>query len=221
MNDLSLYNASIRGIPMPPHIQKLPVSPKGFAVPWFVAWVDGVPDFRIVGPNKIATAHKHKLCWICGERLGRNFAMTLGPMCIINRTISEPPSHRDCAIYAAKACPFLSNPRMRRNTVGISDAAYGGAGEGIERNPGVVAVWITRSYRPFKAFNGVLFTFDDPDEVHWFAEGRTALRSEVEASINSGIHFLEDAASAEGPSALADLSRMTAKARQYLPADLS
>lgn len=212
------YNTKIATIPMPDRIKRLPVSDKGFPVPWFVAWTDSAPDFRVIGPGKITHAVKHKLCWVCGEPLGRTFAMTLGPMCAINRTISEPPSHRDCAVYSAIACPFLSNPRMRRNLVDLPEDAQAAAGNGIQRNPGATAVWCTRGYRPFRVANGVLFTFDDPTEVLWFAEGRQATRQEVEASIFSGLPLLEKEAAAEGERATAALRRMTADAMRFLPA---
>ncbi len=211
------YNAKISAIPMPDRIKRLPVSPAGFPVPWFVAWEDGVPDFRVVGRGKIPDAVKRKLCWVCGEPLGRTFAMTLGPMCAINRTISEPPSHRECAVYSAIACPFLSNPRMRRNEVDLPEERVSAAGNGIKRNPGATAVWCTRGYRPFKVPGGVLFTFDDPTEVLWFASGRKATRAEVEESIFSGLPLLEEEADKEGPEAIAALRRMTNAAIRYLP----
>ena len=92
------YAESVLRVPMPNRIMALSVSEKGFPVPWFVAWIGGKPDLRVVAEGKIEAAHRKKLCWVCGQPMGRFKAMTLGPMCIINRTISEPPSHRDCAV---------------------------------------------------------------------------------------------------------------------------
>lgn len=218
MTSADSYNAHIRSLPMPDRIAALPISPAGFPVPWFVAWIDGVPDFRVIHRGRVAEAHKQKRCWVCGQPLGRNVAMTLGPMCTINRTISEPPSHRDCATYSAIACPFLANPRMRRREAGLPENAHDMPGENIKRNPGAVAVWVTRGYRPFKAGDGVLFTFDDPSEVLWFAEGRSATRAEVMASITSGLPVLAEMAEAEGPPAVAALARQVAAAQRYLPA---
>ena len=218
-DDVSAYNAAISAVPMPDRIRNLPVSPKGFPVPWFVAWIEGSPDFRVIAEGKIKRAVEQKRCWVCGQPTGRFLAMTLGPMCAINRTISEPPSHRECAVYSALACPFLANPRMRRREVGMPEEAREMPGNGIKRNPGAVAVWITQGYRPFKVpGGGVLFTFDDPDEVLWFAEGRTARRDEVEASITSGLPLLEAEAAKEGSDAMAALRKMTERAMQYLPA---
>lgn len=218
MTEAVQYNASLHGIEMPGRIARLPVSPKGFPVPYFVAWQDGVPDFRVIARGKIQDAVKRKLCWVCGEPLGRTFAMVLGPMCAINRTISEPPSHRGCAIYSALACPFLSNPRMRRRETNMPEDAREMPGLGIKRNPGAMAVWMTRGYRPFEVGNGVLFTFDDPTEVIWFANGREATRAEVDESIRTGLPLLEAEAAREGPDAMAALQRMTREAERYLPA---
>ena len=217
--ELVAYNASIINIRMPERIAHLPISPKGFPVPWFVAFVDGIPDFRIVDAKKIFDAVKRGKCWICGGPLGVYKAMMLGPMCAINRTISEPPSHRDCAIYSAMACPFLSNPKMRRNEANMPTDIRNAPGDGIKRNPGAVAVWITKGYRPFRTPDGgVLFTFDDPTEVLWYAEGRTATRQELIDSIASGLPLLKATAEAEGPSVMSALKRMTDEAMKYLPA---
>lgn len=213
-----LYNASIRDIPMPDRIKRLPVSITGYPVPWFVQWFDGVADFRVIDSRKIGEAVKKKRCWVCGDPLGKTFAMTLGPMCAINRTISEPPSHRECAIFSVTACPFLSKPRMRRNEVGLPEGHSEPAGNGLKRNPGAAAVWLTRGYRPFRADGGILFTFDDPEEVLWFAEGRTATRDEVLHSIVTGLPMLEAEAVKDGPRATDALKRMIHDAMRYLPA---
>jgi hypothetical protein len=211
------YAAAIRHVQMPDRIASLPVSDKGFPVPWFVLWIDGQPDFRIIDHTKIARAHKQKLCWVCGKTMGRYKAMTIGPMCAINRTISEPPSHRDCAVFSAQACPFLANPRAKRREVGLPENAQEAPGVGLKRNPGATAVWVTEHYRPFRVDGGVLFTFDDPTEVLWFAHGRAATRQEVMDSITSGLPILQAEADKEGPAAIAALEKMTAQAMIYLP----
>src|SRR5258708_39459955 len=105
-------NQSLWSLAIPQRMARLPISPTGFPVPWFVAWVDGVPDFRVIGPDKIVQAVKRNLCWLCGQPKGIHHAFVIGPMCAINRTISEPSSHLECAQFAAVACPFLANPRM-------------------------------------------------------------------------------------------------------------
>jgi hypothetical protein len=102
--------------PLPARMRYLPISPKGFPVPWFV-FIDeqtGIPDFRVIGPGKMRQAVTGDRCWLCGGILGKHRIFCIGPMCAINRITSEPPSHRECAEFAAEACPFLSQPRARR-----------------------------------------------------------------------------------------------------------
>ena len=61
------YNAGIQAVPMPDRIKWLPVSGKGFPIPWFVAWIDGVPDFRVVERGRFAEAVKRKRCWVVSQ----------------------------------------------------------------------------------------------------------------------------------------------------------
>ena len=212
-----VYNAAVAAVPMPERIKRLPVSDKGFPVPAFVAWIDGAPDFRVIAPGKVADAWKRKRCWICGDVLGVNLAMTIGPMCAVNRTISEPPSHRECSVFAATACPFLANPRMKRNERDLPDHKDM-PGIGLKRNPGAVAVWITREVTPFRVDNGVLFRMGDPSELLWFSEGRKATRAEVVGSIESGLPFLMTEAQREGERAVEALEIAMRRVVQYLPA---
>lgn len=205
----------------PARIARLPLDARGFPVPWFVAFVNGKPDFRIVRENGIAIAHNKKLCWLCGESLGRYGAFVIGPMCGVNRTISEPPSHRECAEYAATACPFLTTPSAVRNERGLDmSSCREAAGNGIKRNPGVACVWVTREWKPFRAQtgnHGVLFNLGDPTHVAFYCEGRPATRAEVLHSVDTGIPLLQELANAQGPDAVAALSRMRADFERYLP----
>jgi hypothetical protein len=203
---------------LPPRMKKLPLDHRGFPVPWFVAFIDGKPDFRVVDTPKIGIAVKQRRCWVCGEPLGVRMAFVIGPMCAVNRVISEPPSHRDCAIFSATACPFLTQPRMRRNTNDLP-AHNEAAGFGLQRNPGAACVWVTRGYRPFRPYvgaPGVLFNIGEPEEVLWFAEGRAATRDEVMASIETGLPLLR--AEEEGPEAVAALQSSLARAMKLVPA---
>src|SRR4051794_7295681 len=106
--------------------------------------------------EKLALAHNQKRCWVCGEPLGAFKTFVIGPMCAINRTSAEPPSHRECAEFSARTCPFLTKPRMRRNEKALPEERTC-LGFMIERNPGVTLLWITKKYTPFKAPGDVLF----------------------------------------------------------------
>jgi hypothetical protein len=209
-------NNRIAHLELPQRLRRLAVSDEGYPIPWFVGYIDGKPDFRCMDGEKLGVAIRHKRCWQCGEPLGRHLVFTIGPMCLVNRTISEPPSHYDCAHYAVQACPFLTQPRMRRNEVDKPDGTI--AGHGLKRNPGAVALWITSEYRVFKAPNGgVLFRIGEPERVEFYAEGRPATRDEVMASMESGLPLLHEVAEQEGRDAVAELDRLYANALQYLP----
>jgi hypothetical protein len=201
----------------PRRFMKLPIDERGFPVPWFVAWQDGKPDFRVVRPGGIATAHKNGLCWLCGEPRGVYGAFVIGPMCGINRVSSEPPSHRDCAEYAVRACPFLTRPMAVRNSRDMPADAHNPAGDMITRNPGVTLLWVTKTYTPFRVgadprnpeiAAGVLFRIGDPTEVTFWAKGRKATRAEVDDSVTSGLPLLEERAQRQGDAAVRELTRL-------------
>lgn len=223
-------------VPLPARMRALPVDSRGFPVPWFVAWFDGAgretqrgighPDFRVVGSSRLPAAVKFGHCWICGDKLGSMLAFVIGPMCAINRTISEPPSHYECAHFAARCCPFLANPRMRRNEKGIGEGIEAGelveaAGLPIDRNPGVACLWMTRSYRTFRPHAGapgILFELGEPARVEWYANGKPATREEVDAAIRTGLPLLRDTSRQEGTAALAALDRYIGRVTPLLPA---
>jgi hypothetical protein len=209
-------NQSIAHIPIPYHMRNRPISATGFPVPWFVANVDGAPDFRVVDTPKIGRGFHGDLCWLCGDKMGKFKCFVIGPMCAINRTSAELPCHRDCAVYAARACPFLTKPRMRRNTADMPEHQSPG-GIMLERNPGVVLLWITLSYRPFKVDGGSLFAIGDPVRVEFYSQGRHATRAEIIESIDSGMPHLRGLAALEGRAALADLDARYHKAMKLLP----
>lgn len=203
-------------------MQHLPTNKAGYVVPWFVAWIDNEPDFRVIRSGGIADAYNGELCWLCGQKRGRYGSFVVGPMCAINRTAPEPPSHRECAVYAARACPFLSRPNMVRRERGLPEDKVDPAGESILRNPGVALVWTSRDWHPYRVpeehGGGVLFDIGNPTSTEWFAHGRDATREEVEESIRTGLPILVDSASEQGPEAVKELAVRARRAMQYLPA---
>jgi hypothetical protein len=224
-------NKSIAHIPLPSNMRHLPVSSRGYVVPFFVAWHvngkesrpgHGLPDFRMFGTQngvpKTDWCHSHNRCWLCGGLLGRYRAFVIGSMCAVNRISAEPPSHLGCANYAAEACPFLANPRMRRNEKDMPEVADQ-AGIPIMRNPGVCLVWTTRDYRKMDDGKGkTLFHVGEPMQTNWWAEGRKATRAEVVASIESGLPLLRDVARKhDGPEGMAELEKMIVIAYSLLP----
>lgn len=202
---------------MPPRIAKLPRW-RAYPVPWFVQWFDGKPDFRVADAVKQDDATRFGLCWVCGERTGRNVAFVIGPMCAINRVSAEPPCHTDCAVYSAMRCPFLATPTMKRRERGLPADYVDPAGVMCPRNPGVALVWGTRAYSTFRAPGGYLYDIGEPTQVSWFAHGRPATRAEVLASIDSGLPVLREAADVDGAAAHRELDVQLAAAMRLLPA---
>ena len=221
---------------MPARIAKLPKDERGYPVPYFVQWLrDGrfeaprngegaAPDFRYADQAFRNGAFKHGFCWVCGQRM-ENAARVyvIGPMCVINRVTMEPASHRECAEFSARACPFLTRPKEKRNQKGL-DPEASAPGLMITRNPGCVALYETRDAKPFDAggpgqTSGWLIRLGEPTRVDWWAEGRQATRAEVMASIESGYPLLMAEAEKDGPEAIQELSEMAAAAIRLLPAE--
>jgi hypothetical protein len=191
----------------------LAVEERGYPVPYFVAWIDGKPDFRVADAQKLIECVRFSKCWLCGGPLGRYQTYVIGPMCAVNRISSEPPSHLDCAEFSAKACPFLVKPKALRRDANIPESAQEPAGVALKRNPGVTLLWTTRGrLTPMRVDKGYLFRVGEPEGVQFFAEGRLATRAEVMESIESGYPLLEEGAKQEGDAAVKALAAQLAVA---------
>jgi hypothetical protein len=197
---------SLSHLELPEHMKGLYMDDKGRPVPWFVQWLkdgkpcnagEGAPDFRIMDGYKHFLAYTRGLCWVCGNQLGSRFVFVMGCMCGVNRTNPEPPSHFKCAEYSARACPFLTIPKMVRRESEIPEGYSEPGGVMIKRNPGVTLLWYTRSYDIIPTDRTALFRVGNPDQVRWFAEGREATRAEVMKSIETGLPLLEAACDQE------------------------
>lgn len=209
----------------PPRIARLPRNRVGYPVPWFVATVDGEPDFRVIGEGKMNGAVMLRCCWICGDSMvnrtlgeaATQYAYVVGPMCAANRTSAEPPAHRECAIYAATACPFLTTPGMRRRENNLPSGASEPDGIMIRRNPGVAVVWITNGWHTIAGHR--LFHLGTPVKTLWFTQGRAVTREEALAAIDSGMPLLRaEAEKDEDPElAIAMLEVQYERSLQLLP----
>jgi hypothetical protein len=197
----------------------LPVDERGYPVPAFVDTLpDGTRDFRFMSKRHWIKCITHRVCWVCGMKLGSYLAFLIGPMCAINRTTSEPPSHKECAEWSAQFCPFLARPKMHRREDELTEHAREldtERGCPILRNPGVALVWVTRGYR--RLTGQMLLTVDDPIEVSWWAEGRPATRAEVEESIRTGYPLLMEMAEKDGATAMAALDAARRGMERLLP----
>lgn len=217
MTDL---NESIRNIPIPERMRRLPISKKGFPVPWFVAKVNGEWDFRVIGTNRLKESIVLNKCWLCGELLGVYKAFVTGPMCTITRTSAEPPSHLECAKYAVAACPFLTQPNMKRNEKDLPPERMDPAGIFITRNPGVTAIYVTKTFKLMQVRretkgSDILIRMGTPYNIEWYAEGRIALREEVQKSIDTGMPVLVKEAARDN--AFQELEKCVQLIQKWLP----
>jgi hypothetical protein len=211
-------------ITVPPRfMEKLPVDRRGYPVPWFVQWLNGEPEFRAMDLRKFRLAIDERRCWTCGHQLFREEVFVIGPMCSVNRISSEPASHRECAVYAAKNCPFLSKPHMVRREDGLIDKQQS-AGVMSPRNPGVILLWYTYRHelleirKPKMGGEGFLFKLGRPFKLEWYCRGRFATREEALESFESGLALLrETAAINDGPEGVEQCEREIAEARRYIP----
>lgn len=199
--------------PLPARFSALPLDERGYPVPRFVAWVDGKPDHRIVDPRWAPICVNEKRCWLCGEKLGSYMVFVIGPMCAVNRVSGEPPCHRECAEFAAKACPFLTRPKAHRREANLPDGVTVNEAM-IPRNPGVTLLWVTKSYSLIK---GPLFRIGEATEAIWLCEGRSASREEVLHSFTTGLPTLFEIAKSEGAQSLRDLEACRIDAMRFLP----
>jgi hypothetical protein len=217
---------------IPVRMATLPRDHRGFVVPYFVAWLDetgaitepgtGTPDFRVIDTRKFSRCITSRHCWLCGEQMGVRLSFVIGPMCAVSRVTSEPGCHLVCARYAVKVCPFLTKPRMRRHDkVPLPEGFIPPAGTHLERNPGCMAIWVTREFKRFRVEqgrDGMLFQIGEPEHVEWWREGRPATRAEVDEAIESGMPFLANEAKREGGDALRALEVYAERVMHYLPA---
>lgn len=207
------------GLPeLPARMRLLPVDPRGYPVPWFVANVNGKWDFRVVREGGRELAHNKKLCWLCGQRLGRYQAFVIGPMCAVNLVTSEPPSHVECATFAVRACPFLILPKSQyKNNDDLAAIGAAPPGMPLDRNPGACILWVTGSYRPFRVPPSWLIRLGPPSVTTWWTNGRLATRAEAWEAIRAGLPNLIVPAVQEGREAVAALDAMYRAALRLLP----
>ena len=202
---------------MPLNMLSLPVDERGYPIPWFVATlVDGSRDFRVMDARKRERAHLDRVCWVCGSRLGANFTFVVGPMCAINSVSAEPPSHKGCAEWSVRNCPFLVRPHMVRRANDLPEE-YAEVPGMIPRNPGVTLAWTARSYKLAPQGDNYVFVMGKPTEVSWWREGRAATHEEARESMESGLPKFIEACKGDGR-LLEQVQRDYERACQLMPA---
>ncbi len=108
---------------IPPFLKHLKVHDKtGYPIPFFVAYRDGIPDFRLLDQQKQLYCVDQKLCAICGKKLIKDaYYFISGPMGFANKISTDPAMHQECAIYSLETCPHLHFEKAQRRETGIED----------------------------------------------------------------------------------------------------
>lgn len=157
-----------------------------YVVPYFVAWYDAkgtqrhestpgaVPSFPTIDMRRRKLCLEQGFCWMCGKQLGAFKAFVFGPASAIAGIAVEPPSHRDCALYAVQVCPFM--------VFGRDHKAHGPLRPGevvtplvSTRNPELAVVYITRSF----TLEDQLIRVGPPENVSFWHLGKPATRTEI------------------------------------------
>ena len=111
-----------KGLPERPEpIAELPIDERGYPVPYFVKYIDGVPDFRVVDHAKVVNATIDRRCFICGSPLDDTFHFAMGPRSALFRQTNHGPSHKECIEYSLETCPFILYPNAQRRRAALPD----------------------------------------------------------------------------------------------------
>ena len=84
----------------------------GLPVPNAVLWRDGKPDFRATDPEKFLYHFKHRLCAVCGTKLGMSCYWIGGGRSAVSHYFTDGPMHQLCAEVSISHCPFLNGQRL-------------------------------------------------------------------------------------------------------------
>ena len=109
----------MRQIEIPSFLAHLKVDGRGYPIPFFVGYIDGKPDFRLLDAKKQVICFEQKLCSVCGKKLFKDSLFFIsGPQGLSNAISTDPGMHRDCAEYSMKFCPHLYFEKSERRETG-------------------------------------------------------------------------------------------------------
>ena len=186
---------------LPLTMQHLPVSASGYPIPYFVAYIEGLPDFRVLDPDAMNSCVSENRCWVCGGKLGKVKTFVSGPLIALNRTSAEPPMHHECAEFAVKACPFMLLPKAKRREANLPAEVHADYSPGvlIMENPGVFVLYDTLSFDVIRSPGGQFFAAGQPSKVSWYADGSPATLAQAKEALRlSTYRMLESVGITEG-----------------------
>jgi hypothetical protein len=97
--------------PIPDRMKRFPLWKGMFPIFYTVARTpEGKPEFRKVSRARQIEAERKGLCHLCGQTLWTPFWFICYDQEVKIGRSKDGPMHKECAEYACKACPFLSQP---------------------------------------------------------------------------------------------------------------
>lgn len=188
--------------PIPDRMKVLRVDANGDPVAWSVLWTGNKPDYTQLRAGAIATAYQKKLCFFCGQTTGTHLAFPIMAPSFITRIVANPPGHLECAQFVLKAYP--------------PDVSLLG---------GVVAIYVTHTYRPFRQGENYAFELGSPwaeeepgkYQVEWWRSGFPAPRKACWESLRTAMEQLIGLAQKDGQFAVERLAKQYQAALSLLP----
>jgi hypothetical protein len=105
---------------IPKELLHLPVDERGYVIPFFVTYVDGKPDFRLLDIRKQNKCITKRLCPVCGRKLPKDSMFFIGGIkTFTNRVCTDPGMHRVCAEYSLMTCPHMYLEKAQRREKGL------------------------------------------------------------------------------------------------------
>jgi hypothetical protein len=155
----------ITKIPIPVALASRPRDSRGYPIPFFqfvprTFENDRKVDFTITDPGAILQCLQQRLCGLCGQKILGMVYFIGGELSFESRLYSDPGMHLNCARYAIRVCPFLSNP------------GYKGTPDRHAGDPTILAIEIAQPGRPPKMLLVGSKTYDLAtvnDEPHLYA----------------------------------------------------
>jgi hypothetical protein len=109
---------------IPKFLSHLKTDERGYPIPYFVAYLKGKPDFRLLDETKREICIHKKMCSVCGKKLvDRYFYFISGEKGKMNCISTDAAMHKECAEYSLEVCPHLLYEKAGRRNAGIEFVA--------------------------------------------------------------------------------------------------
>lgn len=174
----------------------------GFYVPYFVTWykdrrqvhesVAGAePSFPTIDKTREALCRRRRYCWICGRQMGTFKCFVMGPLAALQRISSEPPSHRECAVYAVQVCPFMIGGYDMVDAPDTINDDQQVFEEMSTKNEQLNVIWVCHDYtlQPADPSRGLfIYQMGQPSDVLLYHRGRPATLAQAVERVTNAIN---------------------------------